>query len=380
MKLPVNPPCYSAGDITQASPFCQVFEESDSVERLREQLDNHRSLLKYWNTHYDYQYWGKVEEFFNSIWDKLRADIYLGIEYECYTEIKALFFDIRNLLQSTGRLSDRVYFAVWIYRCARNYGHVGVSCLAMSSLLWSYTSSGCHQNLEKADSLRANLCQEMKLGKPGEFTVDEDLIEELGEELYVELLLETCENIVRLEIRHERFQSAMLAIQKADEILNVLFGRGLISPRLCGRAKLAFLYHQGIISYKNCDYENSKILFQEIVQNSSVIGWERISKGAHSWLATIAMEQNQIATCKKILISLYSSDALNSPLYLSKRNAFCCLIHAKSLEKEGKLVEKSGYEKMAMKIFARFSEGMTSCDLNSFSLLLNEIPEFPVWS
>ncbi len=321
---------------------------------LRIRLRNHLSKLRKEKIRYDYQFWYQAKYYLNSIWSDLDGDIRLGIQYDLYEEVKNLFFELRNILQWTGHVEERIYFAAWLNREAESRNDVGIMYLAISSIVWSYTSSGCYQDLDKAYDLWTELATSLIATDidPGYDIHGNNLEESLGASLYAELIMDTCENGVRVAIRRRELDTAWLKIHQGEQIIDLLFDREFISPRLQTRFKLTFQYHKGIICYLVHEYEESEQHFDNVIKEANLIAWERVIKGAKSWLATLAMERHQYDICENILTDISFTDREKSfSILLEKRYGYCYLIKANLCERQGRQDEKIACEQEARTLY-----------------------------
>ncbi|NEO33187.1 MAG: hypothetical protein F6K36_22735 [Symploca sp. SIO3C6] len=340
-------------------------------ETLKNTLQEKYNCLLAWNAHYDYDLWNMVEKHFNFLWLELEPEMYLGVEYCLYEEVRNLFLELRNFFQWTGRIKERIYFAAWLKREAERRQDTGIIYLGISSLVWSYTSSGCYQDLEKAYKLWDKLAFDV-------FPIDspircdklcKNIKDSFGSCLYAELLIEVHESGVRLAVRKSEFDKAFVRIEKGKNTIDELFKQELITRRLKERFTLAFNYHKGIVFHLMQEYREAEKLFRSISERAEYIGWNRVIKGAKSWLATLAMVNQDYSKCKNILEDISSKNS--RPLF-DKRDGFCYLIKSQVLSKEGRKEQAEESQKNAIRIFKKCSKNNWECTLNSFILLSSE--------
>ncbi|MBE9138045.1 hypothetical protein IQ254_12740 [Nodosilinea sp. LEGE 07088] len=326
-------------------------------------------------THYDFDYWDKVKLQFEHFWPQLRIALYKAIEYGLYEQVREIFFDLRHLLQTTGHVKERIYFAAWLRKEASVRGHHGTKYLTTTSLIWVYTSSGCFQNLEKAKKMAEGIIPFVtevgtEVGdspKSGERR--KALVNELGEKLYVELMIDAHETLVRLAIRHRELDAAGKYIREGKEEISLLAAAELLPPRLKERFDIAFCYHEAIILYLKGEYQDAQALFQEIADRSSLIGWMRVVKGSTSWLATLAiMREEDYQTCEAIV----QKAAAFVPRQFGKRDGICHLIKAQLSKRFGSEEEKVASEARASECLRGFSGAVStqndSCNIDGFLL------------
>lgn len=340
---------------------------SSEEEALKKTLQEKLNCLLAWNAHYDYDLWNMVEEHFSFLWLELEHEMYLGVEYGLYEEVKNLFFELRNFFQGTGRIKERIFFAAWLRREAKSQGDLAMMCFATSSLVWSYTSSGCYQNLEKAYELWDKLTFYVLPKEPLVVCDDGKSIQEtLGSSLYAELLMEVHENGVRLAIRQRDFDKACLRIEKGKNTIEELFDKKFISLRLKERFSLAFKYHKGIVFCLMQKHKEAEQVFSKISKKAKILGWNRIVKGAKSWLATLAMEREDYRKCENILEDISTKNIQGIP---DKRDGFCYLIKSQNFNKAGQKEQAKESEEIAIKIFQEYSNNDLSSGLKSLVLL-----------
>lgn len=357
----------------QVDRVCRIKEDvllNSNREDLVRQLKEHLEYLKDWSPHYDFELWSKIESQFECIWPQLRKLLFLGIEYELYEEVRDIFFEIRNLLQWTGLVKERIYFSAWLRREAIKKDDKGTVYLSISSLAWSFTSSGCYQNLDEASLLWKELDSFIN-------TVDDSchtdslrnhIIVSLGKDLYSELMMDAYENGVRIAIRNQCIDDAKHHIERGKKKVKSLFLEGLISRRLEERFMIAFQYHEGITFFLQKEYSEAEFLFGKILERASLIGWNRVVSGAQSWLATLAIELKKYDRCEDILADLIQ-DNLGFP---HKRDGICQLIKAQLFDKIGHKDKKAAAEAKAARVFREISgstnDRVNSCNLSSFVL------------
>lgn len=345
-----------------------LYTDENSSNPLKETLSIYQSHLKSWEPHYDFELWHQTENSFEQIWPNLNKALNLAIEYGLYDLVKSFFFDIRHLLQTTGHIKGRIYLATWVRNQAEKRQDTVAMNLAISSLVWSHTSTGKHQDLEKAVSLWKSLKPfREKLGSPYDYNeYRQTLLKEIGPALYIELLMDVYEGGVRLAVRRGKFKKASkYTIQGRDEI-SVLAHGGHMPKRLKERFDLAFVYHEGVASYLKGEHNKARQLFDDIVCRGELISWTRAVRGAKSWLATLAMERKDYDVCETVLKEITEEH----PALLRKRDGMCHLIKAQLLKEKGKQEEKRNSEKMACLAFSRFTSdsnnqaSWSNCNIN----------------
>lgn len=337
---------------------------------LRGRLRSIHGALQGWNARYDYSLWERVEDYLNDSWSELESYLYLCVEYELYDELKKIFIELRNFLHTTGRTQERLYLAAWLFQKARQLADEETELFALSTIVWSYTCTGCYQDIPKAAMLWQFLIRRiLQRGTKFEPVAREfnSIVQDSTEgSIFPELLLESYESGVRIYIRQYNLDAARVWTARSDKLIDQLFQNHLISSRLRTRCRTAQDYHRGIISYLGKDSDSARATFEEVYKNAERIGWERVQKGAQSWLATVAKEQNRLEECSKILSTIGVSDNITAvatssrSLHARLRDAFCHLIKADLENKRGKIDAEFTHQEAANRIFEEHTSNSDS--------------------
>lgn len=345
--------------------YAEDSETNTSVNDVRAKLEYIYVSLQGWNARYDYALWERLENNFNDIWPELECYLYLCIEYDLYAELKKIFIELRNFLHTTGRTRERLYFAAWLFKRARQLEEEEIELFALSTIVWSYTCTGYYQNITKAEQLWCFLMNRIlkrdTYSQPigSEFNI---IVQDSTEgAIYPELLLEAYESGVRIFIRQYELDKAWLWTSKSNELINRLFQEHLISSRLRIRCQTAQKYHRGIILYLKKDFDSARYTFENVYKNAERIGWERVQRGVQSWLATVAKDQNRLEDCGRILAKIGVSDTISKKtisqhsIHEQLRDAFCHLIKADLESKRGQIDAKQTHQEVADRILEEHS-------------------------
>ena len=348
----------------------------NKVRLLEDRLYSYQQSIEAWKPRFDFDLWDKAKDNFEQLWPDLCGFLYLAIEYGLYESVKRIFFDIRHLLQITGHLKERIYVASWLLEEAKRRDDNGTKYLSISSLVWSYTSSGQHQDLERAGSLWGLLIPCIAdIGSPSNYNQYRlKLIEDMGESLYLELIMDIYEGGVRLLVRKGEFEKAQCYTAEAREEIAVLAEKKILKKRLRERFYLCFYYHEGVTAYLKGEYDKSDNVFKDVVYRAEMIGWTRAIKGAKSWLATLAMKSKDYATCDSILGEITEKQIMPS----DKRDGICHLLKAQRAIQGDSHLKGSTPENEIAQALSRFADPVTKkgassirqlCDILSVTVL-----------
>lgn len=319
---------------------------------VRRSLQNYYQALRSWKLHHDYDLWEQAEAYLEQIWQNLRNILRLAMECGLYEEVKAVFLEARHLLQTSGFVKDRIRLAAWLRAEATRREDWPIQHLMTSSLVWSYTSCGCHQDLDKASALWTELLPFLSaVGTPSDRNNYRDYLRDRQDVYpYSELLIDLYEAGTRIAVRCARFEEARDYAERGKAEVLVVSDSGLLSDRLKERFDIAFCYHEGVIHYLLGQYAIAESVFRETVERGSLIAWTRLVRGAKSWLATIAIELEKYPLCEEILKEITDTQSSTA----DKRDAICHLIEARLSGRLGESSAKADSEKKAETVLRNF--------------------------
>ena len=276
---------YTMLPLTREYALCELFAnpEFESVAR------------KSWVDHYidiSQKYGGKYEKEWNDYqeleaeWDNLCEVIEWCIAEDRYSDACSLWQYINCYTYSQGYRQNRLsywdtplHWLEWLIEAAQKRQDNRNTAGMMSDYAWKLILIGQPHHLKEADKL---LSTAWKLRQ--HLTANEQA--NLGI------------RIVVWYIQLKQFGFARFWINQVQIILN----NSYIEESLSIRISLQILYYKGEIYYKNGDYQRSQLLFQEIVQQSRKIGWQRMIFLAKDFLADISIKQGKLKQAQQFLV------------------------------------------------------------------------------
>jgi len=239
-----------------------------------------------------HKYGGKYEKEWNnyqeleSEWDNLCEVMEWCIVQDKYSTACSLWQYINCYTYSQGYRQNRLsywdtplHWLEWLIEAAQKREDLSNTALMMSDYAWKLILIGQSQHLKQADNL---LSQSWKLRQYLTAKEQADL----------------AIRIVVWYIQLKQFGFAKFWIKQVQTILDDSFIEESASIQL----KLQILYYKGEIYYKNGDYQRSQLLFQEIVEQSRKIGWQRMIFLAKDFLADISIKQGKIEQAQQFLM------------------------------------------------------------------------------
>ncbi len=245
-----------------------------------------------WYLDFAQKYGGKDEKEWNNYhqleaeWDNICEVMEWCIAQDKYTDALLLWRYINCYTYSQGYRQNRLSYwdtplnwLQWLIEAARKRVDLSTTAEMMSDYAWKLILIGQSQHLNLADSLLARawkLNQHLTPNKQANLAI----------------------RIVVWYIQFKQFGFAKYWLKQAQNILN----NSLIEESLSIRLYLQILYYKGEIYYKTGDYHRSQLLFQEIVQESRNIGWQRMIFLAKDFLADISIKQGKLQQAQQFLM------------------------------------------------------------------------------
>ncbi|MEM6400687.1 MAG: AAA family ATPase [Cyanobacteria bacterium P01_D01_bin.116] len=238
------------------------------------------------------KYGGKYEKEWNDYqeleaeWDNLCEVMEWCISQDKYITACNLWQYINCYTYSQGYRQNRLnywdtplHWLEWLIEAAQKQEDLSNTARMMSDYAWKLILIGQSQHLKQADNL---LSQSWKL----------------RQHLTAKEQADLAIRIVVWYIQLKQFGFAKFWIKQVQTILD----DSLIEESASIQLYLQILYYKGEIYYKNGDYQRSQLLFQEIVQQSRKIGWQRMIFLAKDFLADISIKQGKLQQAQQFLM------------------------------------------------------------------------------
>jgi LuxR family glucitol operon transcriptional activator len=233
---------------------------------------------KDWNEWNDYQ---QLEQ----EWENITEVMEWCIAHDRYMDACQLWRDVKCYTYSESYRCDRLTYRKttlnwlsWLIQAAQTRQHWSTAAEMMGDRAWTLTLTGQSKHLAAAGIL---------------FCLAWELIEHQSVNWQVELAI----HIAAWHIQQQQFEQAKQWLDRAQ----ALFDHPQLDRSLAIRHSLYILYYQGEIYYKTGNYEKSKTLFQQIVNQAQVIGWQWGISLAKDFLADIAIKQGDLDQAQQLL-------------------------------------------------------------------------------
>jgi tetratricopeptide (TPR) repeat protein len=235
-------------------------------------------------------------------WQNLQAAIEWCMVQGRYAEMWQFWQNLEAYTHVMGRKEsrlrywdDRLTWTAWLIQASEKRGDWQVTAKVMVDRAWTLTSLGRLQHLEAADQL---------------FTKAWELRD------YQEPLFMLClaRNIAVLRIQQQRLDEAQTWLNQARELLEQT------DEQLRSRQLIQIQYYQGEIFFKQEQYEQARIIFQQTLELAQQMQWIRAIFCTQNWLAEIAIKQERLDEAERLLMEGLRVAEANKD---KSRAAFC---------------------------------------------------------
>ncbi|MDF5721409.1 MAG: RNA polymerase subunit sigma-24, partial [Rhizonema sp. PD37] len=267
-------------------------------------------------------------------WQNLQAVIEWCMVEGRYAEMLNLWQNIEAYTHIVGRREsrlrfwdDRITWTAWLIQAAEQRGDWLVAANMMVDRAWTLTSMGKHKHLQEAEELFARAWE----------------LRHYQEPLFQ---INLAKNIAVLRIQQQKFDEAQTWLAQMIELLQ----QTQLEEQQRLRQLVQIHYYQGEIFFKNGEYEQSKIVFQQALEYAQSIDWRRGIFCTQNWLAEIAIQEGALDEAERLLTEGLRVAEANGD---KSRTAFCQRSLSNLAKAQGNLVEARRWAIAALHNFER---------------------------
>ncbi len=241
----------------------------------------------------DWREWQDYQHLENE-WDNLTEVIEWCMSNNRYHDACKLWQDIKCYTYSLAYRQNRLSFwdapllwLEWLTEAAVERKDFKSAAEIIGDRAWKLTLIGQEQHLAIADNLFSQAWQ-------------------LHQHLTLDMQVDLAIHIGVWHIQKQQFSQATDWLNLAQNLLDNSdsLDNIQIDSYIKTRLSLHIIYYQGEIHYKTENYQESKILFQQIFQKAQSIGWRRASLLAKDFLADIAIKQGKLKQAQDYLAEI----------------------------------------------------------------------------
>lgn len=267
-------------------------------------------------------------EFDEEEWENLSAVLDWCAAHDRYEDIRDLWFGayLGGFTNLYGYWDDRLSWLEWLMQSAERRGEWHIVAQTLLDLSWTRILRG---EGEQAESMLGQAWQ-------------------LREHLPPERQTEIANDFAILAIRRGQYSAAFEWLDESEVIL----GKAKIPDRERMRFWIPIPYYRGEAYYYTGDYEEAKVQFRRVAEESEAIGWRRAVIYAQNWLADIAIAEGDLDTAERLLRTGLPVAERNKD---RRRIAFYKRSFAHLEQKRGNIEAARRWAKQALEDFERLS-------------------------
>lgn len=257
-----------------------------------------------------------------------------------YSQVDELWKYLNKCANLYGYWDERLKWLDWLLDKSRRCADWSTFVRVASAYSWTLILQESPENLVKANELQQKAWKRRERTEP-------------------QVQYALAENIAVLRIRQKRYQEA----HEWFDTYKKLVAEAGINDKEQQRTDIRFFYYSAEILYREHKYEQAKSLYQKVVELAEKIGWIRFVVNAQSWLATIAVKQNNLDEAERLLDECLPVAERNK----DKRRTACCQYSRARLEQlRGNLEKAREWANKAHKNFEGLGMGQDAEQVRSF--------------
>ena len=225
----------------------------------------------------DWQDWRIQYDHLKDEWENLAEVLYWLAAQERYADFKTLWQSVDQFIDLYGYWQTRLHWLERLVNESARHTDLSTYVEALSEQGWTLTLMG-GRNLLEATKV---LAKAWKLREYADFDVQACL----------------AVHIAVFRMNNNQNKLALEWIERAESHLK----QANLDDRFRCRYWIYISYYQAEVKYWGGNYEESKNIFQQVVDQGEKIGWQRFTNYAQNWLADISIIQGDLPEAAKLL-------------------------------------------------------------------------------
>jgi LuxR family glucitol operon transcriptional activator len=211
-------------------------------------------------------------------WENLQAALEWCITKDRYEDMRSLWQRMKGYAHVRGYWDDRLDWTEWLIQAAEGRGDWPTAVEAMADRGWTLTLMGQPQSLQEASTV---------LQRAWELKNNQNPL----------CQLDIATSLVVLCIRQQQFPQAQRWLAEEKWLLEQV----TLSEREQQRQHIHIGYYEAEICFRLKDYAQAKTLYQQVLAQAQVAGWQRAVVAIQNWLAEIALQQGDLEAAQQLL-------------------------------------------------------------------------------
>lgn len=265
-------------------------------------------------------------------WENLRSVLEWCMFQGRYTDFLAIWQHIKGYVHIRGYWDERLDWTAWLIEAAKQAGDWFTAVEAMCDRASTLVRIRQKSQLEEAEVLLQEAWS-------------------LRQHQTIKFQLDLAANIAILYIQQRQLQQAKEWLAVEQKLLK----QASLSESEFQEQQVHILYYQGRISYQDRDYQQSKIIFQQALEQAQKVGWQRATAAIHNWLADIALILGDLKEARELL-------ELSLPMAQRHKDKRSIAFHKATFAKLEKL---TGHLTQAKRLAKEAAEGFESLKMTT---------------
>jgi len=216
-------------------------------------------------------------------WENILSVMRWSIDHGRYLDVVTLWNNVRDFTHIYGYWTDRLSLLDWMIVEAESRDEVETLVYMMYDKAFTLTLTGPSTRLEEANTLLQR-CWLLRDRTP-------PVLQAKVSALKASVL-----------IKQGAYPEAHQWLDSAEELLR----EAQIAPLELARERTSLLFDRGEAWLVMDDYPNAQKVFEEMLEQARISGWQRSAAHAENWLAYTAILQNDCALGEKYLVMGWS--------------------------------------------------------------------------
>lgn len=211
-------------------------------------------------------------------WENLRSVLEWCMFQGRYADFLVIWQHIKGYVHIRGYWDERLDWAAWLIEAAKQAGDWFTAVEAICDRASTLVRIRQKSQLEEAELLLQEAWN-------------------LRHHQTIKFQLDLAANMSILYIQQQKLQQAKEWLKVEQQLLQ----QAPLSDLEFQEQQVHILYYQGRIFYQGADYPESKMIFQQALEQAKKVGWQRATAAIHNWLADIALILGNLKEARELL-------------------------------------------------------------------------------
>ncbi|MEO1762912.1 MAG: NB-ARC domain-containing protein [Cyanobacteria bacterium J06629_18] len=269
---------YSLAALTREYAWAELVTNPEFAQELRQRWVNWYLKFSESFADKDLKEWHLSYEYLEVEWENLQAVLEWCISEGRYSDVKILWFRIKGYLQIRGYWDEVLGWSAWLIEAAKLSGDWIIALEAMCDRAWTLVRMRQVEQLQEAQVLLQEAW-------------------DLRQHQTLNFQLKLAANMVILHVHLSQLQQAREWLTIKEQLLQ----QANLDEWEYKEQQVQNLYYQGQISYREKDYQQAKITFEQALIQAQEIKWQKATAAINNWLADIALLNGDLAEARRLL-------------------------------------------------------------------------------